>query len=131
MQQVPQDTLTGFDRRLEEAQVPPGQRHDYHKWLRFYLDFCQKHGYVPRLPTSLGPFLNKLLAKNQSVAQRTQAAAAVRLFLKTSPEPRAAGPHPQAKKPPLPALIIPILPLPPLATTSKHSRPSWTPISDF
>jgi hypothetical protein len=95
MQQVPADKLTAFGLLLDNAWVPPGQRPDYHKWLRFYLDFCQIHGYSPRLPTSLGPFLNKLLAKNQSVAQRSQAATAIKLFLKSSSEPRALGPRPQ------------------------------------
>jgi hypothetical protein len=42
---------------------------------RSYLDFCQKHGHPPGAATSLAPFLTKLAAKNQSVAQRSQAYA--------------------------------------------------------
>ena len=74
MQQVPADIWAAFERRLDQAQVPANQRPDYHKWVRFYLDFCTKYGHSPALPTSLGPFLNKLAAKNQSVGQRSQAA---------------------------------------------------------
>jgi hypothetical protein len=43
--------------------VPAPQRPDYHKWTRFYLDFCHKYGHLARSPTRLGPFLGKLAAK--------------------------------------------------------------------
>ena len=65
MQQVPADISAAFQRRLDQAQVPENQRPDYHKWVRFYLDFCTKYGHSPALPTSVGPFLTKLAAKNQ------------------------------------------------------------------
>jgi hypothetical protein len=81
MQQVARETWAAFERRLERAQVPAPQRPDYHKWTRFYLDFCHKYGHPPRSPTSLGPFLNKLAAKKQSAEQRHQAAQAIRLLL--------------------------------------------------
>ena len=66
MQQVARETWVAFERRLERAQVPAPQRPDYHRWTRFYLDFCHKYGHSPRSPTSLGPFLGKLAAKNQA-----------------------------------------------------------------
>ena len=59
MQQVARETWVAFERRLERAQVPAPQRPDYHKWTRFYLDFCHKYGHPPRSPTSLEPFLRK------------------------------------------------------------------------
>ena len=80
MQQVPADISAAFQRRLDQAQVPPDQRPDYHKWVRFYLHFCTKYGHSPALPTSLGPFLTKLAAKNQSVDQRNRASVAVSLL---------------------------------------------------
>ena len=70
MQQVDRETWVAFERRLERVQVPAAQRPDYHKWTRFYLDFCHKYGHPPRSLTSLGPFLSKLAAKNRSVEQR-------------------------------------------------------------
>jgi hypothetical protein len=79
--------------------VPAPQRPDYHKWTRFYLDFCHKHGHPPRSPTSLGPFLSKLAAKNQSVEQRHQAAQAIRLLLGGPAEPSANLPVQTAKGP--------------------------------
>ena len=77
MQQVPADIWAAFERRLDRAQVPADQRPDYHKWVRFYCHFCAKYGHSPALPTSLGPFLTKLAAKNQSLGQRSQACGVV------------------------------------------------------
>ena len=99
MQQVAEETRVAFERRLERARVPAPQRPDYQKWVRFYLDFWTKYGHFPALPTSLGPFLTKLAAKNQSVGQRSKAAAAVRLLIQAGPEP---GPTP-APRPATPA----------------------------
>ena len=94
MQQVSRETRVAYERRLERALVPAPQRPAYHKWTRFYLDFCHKYGHAPRSPTSLGPFLSKLAAKNQSVDRRHQAARAVGLLLGASTEPGAGPPVP-------------------------------------
>ena len=45
---------------------------------------------------SLGPFLTKLASKNQSVGQRSQASAAVRLLNQAGPELGATPPPLQA-----------------------------------
>ena len=82
MQQVPAEISTAFERRLDRARVPAPQRPDYHKWVRFYFHFCYKYSQPPASPNTLGPFLTKLASKNQSVAQRSQASAAVRLLSK-------------------------------------------------
>ena len=92
MQQVPADIWAAFERRLDQAQVPAHQRPDYHKWVRFYFHFCHKYAHSPALPTSLGPFLTKLASRNQSVGQRSQASAAVRLLNQSGPEPGATAP---------------------------------------
>src|SRR5208337_4728482 len=60
MQQVARETWVAFERRLERAQVPAPQRPDYHKWTRFYLDFCQSYGhesvmFPPWLRGGVGP----------------------------------------------------------------------------
>jgi len=102
MQQVAKETWVAFERRLERAQVPAPQRPDYHKWTRFYLDFCHKYGHPPRSPTSLGPFLNKLAAKNQSAEQRHQAAQAIRLLLGRPAKPSAGLPAQNAECPATP-----------------------------
>jgi hypothetical protein len=87
MQEVARETWVAYERRLERAEVPALQRPDYHKWTRFYLDFCRKYGHPPRAPTSLGPFLNELAAKNQSPESRQQAAHAIKLLLGGPAEP--------------------------------------------
>jgi hypothetical protein len=57
---VSPELKAAYERRLDLANVPAAQRPDYHKWVRLFLYFCQKFGYGPNLPTSRGPFLNKL-----------------------------------------------------------------------
>jgi integron integrase len=106
MQQVPAETWAAFERRLDRARVPAPQRPDYHKWGRFYLDFCHKYGHPPGAATSLAPFLTKLAAKNQSVAQRSQASAAVRLFTQADPEVGAALPPIPAAPSPTPRATV-------------------------
>ena len=62
-------------------QVPADQHPDYHKWVRFYFNFCQKYGHSPTSSTSLVPFLTKLASKRQSVGQRSQAFGWLRVAL--------------------------------------------------
>jgi len=66
---------------MAAAEVAVQERWYYRKWLRYYLDSCGRHGRPAAEETSLGPFLEKLASKNQSTAQRQQAAQAVRLYL--------------------------------------------------
>jgi hypothetical protein len=73
MRQVATETFQAYERRLDRAQIAPAKRPEYHKWVQFYLDFCFKYSHPPRSPASLGPFLNKLASKNQSIEQRNQA----------------------------------------------------------
>ncbi|MCE9614232.1 MAG: integron integrase [Lentisphaerae bacterium] len=69
-----------FTRRLGEEQVQSDQRMDYLKWLRFYLDFCEKYRHPPRDVESLQPFLQKLASKGQALALQEQAAASIALY---------------------------------------------------
>ena len=101
MQPVPPEVWADFERRLDGMRVPPPQRPDYRKWVRFYFDFCHKYGHSTGAPASRGPFLAKLASKNQSVAQRSQASAAVGLLLEPASEPGATRLRP--RQPPLAA----------------------------
>jgi len=87
---VAKETWVAYEGRLERAQVPAVQRPSYHKWTRFYLDFCQKYNHAARSPETLGPFLVKLATKNQSVEQRNQAARAIKLLIGPNPKRNAA-----------------------------------------
>ena len=93
MRPVTKETWAAYEGRLERTQVPAAKRPSYHKWTRFYLDFCQKYGHAPRSPTTLGPFLAKLASKNQSVEQRNQAAQAINLLIGPNPRPNARVPQ--------------------------------------
>jgi hypothetical protein len=61
--------------------VPPAQRPFYLRWVRFYLDFCQKYEHPPREELTINPFLAKLATKGQSQREREQAGKAVHLLL--------------------------------------------------
>jgi integron integrase len=52
----------------------------YQKWLRYYLDFCQKYHVPPKHEKSLPPFIQKLQDKQQSREQQEQAVRAVTLY---------------------------------------------------
>ena len=96
MQPVPPEVWANFERRLDGMRVPLPQRPDYRKWVRFYFDFCHKYGHSAGASASRGPFLAKLASKNQPVAQRSQASAAVGLLLQSGLEPGATRPSPPA-----------------------------------
>ena len=96
MRPIPPEVWAAFEQRMDEARVPTPERSDYRKWVRFYFHFCDKYGHPPAAAGSRGPFLAKLASKNQSVAQRNQASAAVGLLLQSASEWVATGPSPSA-----------------------------------
>ena len=53
---------------------------DYKKWLRYYLDFCEKHPVPDARSERVRLFCEKLREKKQSDQQRQQAAHAVSLY---------------------------------------------------
>jgi len=44
---LPLDLTQKFQTLLAQAGVPINQRPSYHKWLRYYLDFCRKYHLEP------------------------------------------------------------------------------------
>lgn len=75
------EVLAYLEHRLRGARIPESDWADRRKWVRFYLDFCAKHGFLPRSISSLEPFLDKLMSKGQDVSQCHAAEATVRLLL--------------------------------------------------
>ena len=75
-----------YDRWLAAENVPRNQHGEYRKWLRFYLDFCTKYDHEYANPASLGPFVEKLVAKRQAAGQREQAKRAVALYYRMTSE---------------------------------------------
>jgi integron integrase len=70
-----------FDDVLSARKVPSEQWNDYKKWVRFYLHFCEKYHHDPKDSQTLPQFIEKLVSKNQSAAQKMQAQKSIECYL--------------------------------------------------
>ena len=52
--QINQNVLTGYNRELISGYIPENDHRHYVKWLRYYLDFCNKYKFDP---SNVGDFL--------------------------------------------------------------------------
>jgi hypothetical protein len=77
---IPPRLLRSYETFLDGSSVPAGHKPHYIRWLRFYLDFCQKYHHDPKRADSLGPFCEKLQSKRQEHWKRQQASQAVDLY---------------------------------------------------
>lgn len=66
--------------------MPLGSFGDYRKWLRYYFDFSSKYPESRGRSEQVRKFLEKLRDKNQSEAQRRQAAHAISLYFEMQRE---------------------------------------------
>lgn len=66
MLNIPPDLLWRFVAVLEERGVPSAQHAYYRKWLRYYLDFCDKYRMEATSSKSQAQFLDKLREKKQA-----------------------------------------------------------------
>ena len=80
MIKIPSTLQTQFWTCLRNANIPKSRHGVYTKWLRYYLDFCQKYHFPPEQQESLPHFLKKLQDKKQTTAQQEQAAHAISLY---------------------------------------------------
>jgi Phage integrase, N-terminal SAM-like domain len=80
MLQLPLALRTAFDTCLQHAGIPKSAHVAYTKWLRYYLDFCQKYHIPHAQQASLPRFLHKLQEKKQTQAQQQQASHAISLY---------------------------------------------------
>jgi hypothetical protein len=91
-----------YDVLLDQGGVLSGYRPHLKKWLRFYLDFCQKYTFEPADGKSLPHFDGKLQEKGQADWMRRQAQQAVSLYYEWIAErnddasTRVAAPPPPA-----------------------------------
>ena len=69
-----------FETLLVLHDVPINQRSNFYKWLRYYLDFCDKYQLEPSEKLNFLAFDEKLCSKDQSEAQRQQAKRAVTIY---------------------------------------------------
>ncbi len=80
MKIIPQELLKQFDERLSAKGISPKHHLFYRKWLRYYLDFCNKYKNDPRNPDNLPDFINKLREKNQPAPLQKQAYHSVLVY---------------------------------------------------
>ena len=85
MRRINSDCLKGFSEFLVSHGVPRDEHYHYQKWLRYYLDFCEKYQFIEADPDSLPYFIRKLHEKNQSLAQQKQASHAIGLYYESRP----------------------------------------------
>jgi hypothetical protein len=74
------DLLARFESTLNPKSVPNQSRNYYKKWLRYYLEICQKYHQPISTKESLQLFIKKLQEKNQTPGQQKQASDAVSLY---------------------------------------------------
>ena len=80
MKVIPQALMRLFDECLNAKGIAPEFHGFYRKWLRFYLDFCEKYNTDPQKPDSLPDFINKLRDKNQPEPFQKQAYRSVLIY---------------------------------------------------
>jgi integron integrase len=77
---IPKDLNSQFNSLLIQNEVPEKYHYNYRKWLRYYLDFCNKYGFRQSDKNSLAPFINKLKEKKQTDGQQKQAVSAISIY---------------------------------------------------
>ena len=77
---IPSAIQSKFEEHLRNKAIPDNVHGLYKKWLRYYLDFCQKYHFSDIDKNSLPRFIHKLQEKSQTKAQQAQAATAIALY---------------------------------------------------
>ena len=67
MIRIPYNIDKDFKIFLLNKGVPKTYFYYYCKWLRYYLDFCQKYNFQQSDQKSVSQFINKLQEKNQTL----------------------------------------------------------------
>jgi hypothetical protein len=77
---IPNNLLLRYVAHLKSRGIEVARYAEYKKWLRFYLDFCDKYPVPEQLAERVRLFTDKLRSKKQSEAQLKSAAHAVSLY---------------------------------------------------
>jgi hypothetical protein len=85
MQAIPPALQTKFEDHLRSKGIPDPLLWSYRKWIRYYLDYCEKYHFSPRDQNSLPRFIGKLREKKQTEQQQIQAAEAIKLYYEVVP----------------------------------------------
>ena len=80
MLNIPSPLQAQFVEWLRNRAVANNAIASYQKWLRYYLDFCEKYHFPNAQTDSIPHFLGKLQQKKQTEAQQRQAFHAITLY---------------------------------------------------
>ncbi|WP_224958182.1 integron integrase [Geomonas subterranea] len=108
MNGIPEPVVLAFLHLLTQSRVPPALHAEYLQWLRYYLDFCERHSPPESKSDRVRLFCEKLKERNRTANQRQRAAHAVSIYftLLKKKERLAPGP-PDAIPTPQPAETFP------------------------
>jgi len=74
MKQIPSNIKVLYDAHLKHKAIPKSAHFHYCKWLRYYLDFCEKYHLNELKKENLVHFIKKLKDKKQNQHLQKQAA---------------------------------------------------------
>lgn len=77
---IPRPIMLDYHSQLTQRNLPAPQRADYHKWLRYYFDFCIRNGEPVDHPASYEKFDQKLIGMQQADVSRQSAQAAIAIY---------------------------------------------------
>lgn len=80
MFEIPPAVYREFLAALDRESIPSNRRPFFLKWLRYFLDYCDRYNQLPKEKDSLDAFLVKLSEKGQDSFRQQQAAHAVSIF---------------------------------------------------
>ena len=80
MRKIPAALNVQFDALLVKNKIPQKFHSHYSKWLRYYLDFCQRYRFNESNSRSLPNFIRKLKEKGQTGVQQKQANEAIHIY---------------------------------------------------
>jgi integron integrase len=80
MIKIEPELINQYKLALQRDRIPQNERKYFLKWLRYYLDFCQKYQHNKMDCQSLPLFIEKLQSKKQNDGQQKQAGHAINLY---------------------------------------------------
>lgn len=80
VKKIPEILVLEMRREMDARMISKSDQVHWFKWLRYYLDFCDRYQYATRDPETELLFLQKLSSKGQSDAQQRQASDCISLF---------------------------------------------------
>jgi len=80
MIQIPIAVFDEYGKFLETKKISADIQAEYKKWVRYYLDFCDKYPVPDSVHARMRLFAEKLLEKKQNNTKRQQAANALSLY---------------------------------------------------